>query len=203
MSNPAAYFDMLSIGERMSDLVEGFSRPELHLFSYAACLLSLYEGQPAAEWGYEFVSAENGLPFSQYIDAAMDVSLGLGQIHPHGALIALSREGRAEVAVLRELEGNKSRERYLAGATDCLLVFNPGNVREAFNYDPAISYLKNGNRRDWVLTKPVVERLYDNFQQLREALAYDARDLSVPLVSWLKYLIQTGRSIHNDSHATN
>lgn len=202
MSNPAAYFDMLSLGERMSDLVEGFSRPEVHLFGYAACLLSLYEGQPAADWGYEFVSAENGLPFSQDIDEAIDVAFGLGQIHPHDALIVLSPEGRTEAAVLRELEGNKLRERFLEGAADCLLVFNPGNVREAFNYDPAISYLKNGNRTDWVLTAPVVERLYGNFQQLREALAYDARDLSVPLVSWMKYLLQTGRTISHGSHSS-
>jgi len=195
MSNPSAYFDTLSLGERTSDLVEGFSRPEMHLFAYAACLLSLYEGQPASDWGYEFVSTDNGLPFSQDLDAAIDTALGLGLLHTHGALIALTADGRTELAGLRAMEWSKARDRYLGGAGDALLVFNPGNIREAFNYDPAISYLKKGNRTDWVLTTPVVERLYGNFQQLRTALAYDARDLSVPLVSWLKYLIQTGRSL--------
>jgi len=80
-------------------------------------------------------------------------------------------------------------------------VFNPGNVREAFNYDPTISYLRNGNRTEWLLTGPVVERLYSNFRQLREALDYEPHDLSVPMVSWLKYLIQTGRAISHD-HST-
>ncbi len=194
MSSPAAYFDALSLGERMSDLVEGFSRPELHLFTYAACLLSLYEGQPAADWGYEFASTENGLPFSPEVDESIDTGISLGLLHPHGSLLVTTREGRAELAGLRQMEGSKVRERYLAGAADALLVFNPGNIREAFNYDPAISYLKKGNRTDWLLTAPVVERLYGNFQQLRAALAYDPRDLSVPLISWLQYLIQTGRS---------
>lgn len=195
MNNPSAYFDVLSLGERIGDLVEGSSRPELHLFSYAACLLSLYEGQPAADWGYEFVATENGLPFSQEIDVAINTALGLGLLHVHGALIMLTGDGRTELIALREMQGSKVRDRYLAGAADALLVFNPGNVREAFNYDPAISYLKKGNRTDWLLTTPVVERLYSNFEQLRAALAYDARDLSVPLVSWLKYLIQIGRSV--------
>jgi hypothetical protein len=202
MSTPAAYFDILSIGERMCDLVEGFSRPELHLLSYASCLLSLYKGQPVAEWGYEFISAENGLPFSQDIDSAIDFSLDLGHVYPKGALMLLSSEGAAELAELRQLEGNKAREQYLAGAGDCLLVFNPGNVREAFNYDPSIRYLKAGQHTDWVLTAPVVERFYTNFNQLRKALAYDAEDLSVPLVSWLKYLIQTGRNDFDDSHSS-
>ncbi len=201
MSNPSAYFDALSLGERMSDLVEGFSRPEVHLFAYAACLLSLYEGQPTADWGYEFASTENGLPFSPEVDEAIDTGIGLGLMHSHGPLIVLTDEGRTELAGLRQMEGSKIRERYLAGAADALLVFNPGNIREAFNYDPAISYLKKGNRTDWLLTTPVVERLYGNFQQLRAALAYDARDLSVPLVSWLKYLIQTGRAQLYDSSA--
>jgi len=195
MNNPCAYFDVLALGERMSALVEGFSRPEMHLFAYAACLLSLYEGQPASEWGYEFVSSENGLPFSPEIDAAIDAAFGLGLLHTHGALIVVTKEGNTELADLLQLQGTKLRDRYLAGAADALLVFNPGNIREAFNYDPAISYLKKGNRTDWVLTSPVVDRLYNNFQQLRAALAYDAHDLSVPLVSWLRYLIQIGRSV--------
>ncbi|SRR5258708_671084 len=195
MISPAAYFDTLFLGERMSDLVEGFSRPELHLLGYAACLLSLYEGQPAAEWDYEFVSTEHGLPFSQDINASIDCAVAIEHIRRHGALMVLSDEGRTEVSELRKLEDNKARERYITGAADCLLVFNPGNVREAFNYDPTISYLRNGNRTEWLLTNSMVERLYGNFKQIREALNYDARDLSVPMVSWLKYLIQTGRAI--------
>src|SRR5215469_17108196 len=113
MNNPAAYFDMLYLGGRMSDLVEGFSRPELHLLSYASCLLSLYEGYPVAEWGYEFIAAENGLPFSPDIDASIDVALDLVQIRRGDPLMLLSNEGAAEMAELRQLEGNKARERYL------------------------------------------------------------------------------------------
>jgi hypothetical protein len=114
--------------------------------------------------------------------------------------MSLSTDGVAELSELRQLEANKLRLRYLAGAADCLLVFNPGNVREAFNYDPSISYLKGGQHTDWVLSEPVVERFYSNFDQLRKALAHDATDLSVPLVSWLKYLIHTGREHLDDSH---
>jgi hypothetical protein len=193
MIGPEAYFDALSLGERMSDLVEGFSRPELHLFAYTACLLSLYEGQPVAEWGYDFASTENGLPFSQDIDASIEFAIGLGQLRPNASLILIGADGRSELAELRRLGANRVRDRYVAGATDCLLVFNPGNIREAFNYDPTLSYLKKENRTEWLLTDSIVERLYRNFHQLRAVLGYEARDLSVPMVSWLKYLIQSGR----------
>jgi hypothetical protein len=203
MMNPVAFFDTLSLSQRMTDLVEGSSRPELHLFSYASCLLSLYEGQPSADWGYDFISSENGLPFARDIDAAIDDALNLGLVHTHGALIALTADGRGELAGLRDFEENKARERFLGGAADALLVLNPGTVREAFNHDPAISYLRRGKHTDWLLTEPVVERLYENFRQLRSALEYDAKDLTVPLIGWLKYLLQTGRALPDGSHAAN
>jgi hypothetical protein len=193
MSSAAAYFDILALGDRMTDLVEGFSRPEMHLFAYAACLLSLYEGQPTADWSYEFVSTDNGLPFSSDLDEGIETGLAIGHLHLHRSLIVTTAEGRAELVGLRQMAELRGRERYLEGAADSLLVLNPGNVREAFNYDPAIRFLKTGHRTDWVLTPPVVERFYANFQQLRVALAYDARDLSVPLIGWLKYLLRTGR----------
>lgn len=197
MINPSAYFDTLSLEERLSQIVDGASRAELHLLAYSACLLSIYEGQPAAEWGYEFVSTDNGLPFSQDINASLDLCLDMGQIGFRQGLMVITREGSSELDELRKLGSNESRDRYIAGAADSLLVFNPGNVREAFNYDPTISYLRNGNHREWLLTDSVVERLYSNFQQLRSALEYEPRDLSVPMVSWLKYLIETGRTISN------
>jgi hypothetical protein len=196
MSNPISYFDALCLGQGMSDIVEGFARQELHLLSYASCLLSLYEGRPKAEWGYEFVSSENGIPYAQDIDEAITTTVSLGLIEPKGPLMVVTEDGKEELEVLSLLEVNKDRKRYLNGASEILLVFNPGSVREAFNYDPAISYLRKHNSTDWVLTDPVVDRLYANFQQLRSALDCNTKDLSVPLVSWLKYLILSGRSVH-------
>ncbi len=194
MSNPTAYFDTLFLGGKMTDLVEGFSRPELHLFAYASCLVSIYEGQPVSEWGYDFVAAATGLPFAPEIDAAIDAGLEIDQIALRGSLYAITADGDCELTVLRTFQDNQARERFLAGAADTLLVLNPGNVREAFDYDPNMRFLKEGHRTDWLLKKPIEERLHDNFQQLRQLLQYDAQDLSVPLVTWLKYLLQTGRT---------
>src|SRR4051812_31260182 len=110
MSNPAAYFDVLLLGERISDLVEGFSKPEIHLFSYAACLLSLYEGAPVADWEYEFVSGKNGLPFSAEIDDAMDALFSLGFLERRGPLISVTDDGRTELVMLGGLTSNKERQ---------------------------------------------------------------------------------------------
>jgi hypothetical protein len=194
MSNPLAFFDLLHIGERMTDLVEGFSTSEIHLFSYASCLLSLYDGQPVADWGYDFVSTENGLPFSKDLDAATATAESLGFIERKHTLFIPTEDGISELAELRIFETNQCRTKYLEGAVDALLVLNPGNIREAFDFDPAIKFLKKGKRTDWVLTEPVIARLYENFDQLRKTLALEVGDFSVPFVTWLRYLINTGRN---------
>jgi hypothetical protein len=193
MSNPQAYLDCLFIADRMTDLVGGFSRAEQHLFSYASCLLSLYEGQPCGEWGYEFVSTTNGLPFATQLDEAIEAGHAYGYFFSEGSLSKLTAQGREELAIWTLMEGNHERLRYLAGATDALLVFSPGNVREAFDYDPAIKFLKDQQTSAWMLEQPIVDRLYTNFQEIRRILADDTRDLSLPLITWLKYLITVGR----------
>jgi len=201
MSNPAAFFDTLFLGHKLTDLVQGFSRPELHLLCYAGCLLSLYDGHPSSDWEYEFMSAASGLPFANDVEEVVDYAITLGLIESKGALLIVTAAGKLELDIQRDLEVNQFREEYLCGAADCLLVFSPGNVREAFDYDPTIAYLKNGRKTDWLLGQPDVDRLYANFKELKRILAYDARDLSVPLVTWLKYLIQTGRSLQHGTSA--
>jgi hypothetical protein len=37
--------------------------------------------QPTTDWGYEFASTENGLPFSPEVDEALDTGIGLGLVH--------------------------------------------------------------------------------------------------------------------------
>lgn len=195
MSNPSAFFDMIFLGEKLTDLAQGFSRPELHLLCYAACLLSLYDGQPTSDWEYDFVSAATGLPFASDVDEVVDNALALGLIDAREGLLSLTESGRIELGIQRDWEINQSREKYLFGAADCLLVFSLGNLREAFDYDPSLAYLKNRHKTDWLLQEPDVNRLYANFAELKRILASEARDLSVPLITWLKYLIQMGRSL--------
>lgn len=197
MSSPAAFFDSLFLSAALTDVIGGFARPELHLFSYAACLASLSDGRPAAEWDYEFISAANGLPFSREIDDAIDEAYAAGFVRQRESLFVIVEHGYAELATLREMELNRGREQYLSASADCLLMFSPGNVREAFHYDPTLSYLSDSVRTDWLLGEADVERLYANLGDVRNAIATETKDLSVLLVTWLRYLIQAGRSLQH------
>jgi len=201
MSTPSAFYDTLVLGEKLTHLAQGFSKPEVHLLCYAGCLLALYDGRPYTDWDYEFVSAtSDGLPFAQDVEEAIDESLELGLVEAKDTMFHITEFGVAELALQRGLTSNLQRDRYLVGSSDALLVLSLGNIREAFDYDPSISFLKQGNRTEWLLDQPNIDRLYGNFEELKKVLAYDVKDLSVPLVTWLKYLIHSGSNILEASH---
>ena len=44
---------------------------ELHLFGYLACVLWLYTGRTADDWGYFFLGTALGAPFSPPVDTAI------------------------------------------------------------------------------------------------------------------------------------
>jgi hypothetical protein len=47
---PAATFDALCIGSRLSEALGCVGRTEFHLFSYLACLLAMYDTKPVYYW---------------------------------------------------------------------------------------------------------------------------------------------------------
>jgi hypothetical protein len=67
---PEDYFDCLAIAVGTPRSVAPLSVQELHLFSYLACLLALFEGRPVADWGYRFALTSKGYPFSAEFEAA-------------------------------------------------------------------------------------------------------------------------------------
>lgn len=191
--NPTAYFDTLYLAEILTDLVQGFSKSEIHLLCYAGCLLWLYDGQPYSDWDYEFISSRSGLPYAKDTDEALDNAESLGFIEAGEDLFALTESGRAELHLQQAFESNQIRQHYLGGAADSLLVLTPGNIREALEYDPNLAYLKNRQQSEWLLRELDRDRLYSHFTELRRLLTSESVDLAVPLITWLKYLLQVGR----------
>src|SRR5689334_17055288 len=114
--NPLAFFDALLLARQLTELVQGFSRFEIHLLSYAACLLWLYDGKPYSEWEYEFISSAAGLPYSADIETVLDEAESLGFIEQRDHLLILSPAGQVELDLQQSFQSNQLRQRYICGA---------------------------------------------------------------------------------------
>jgi hypothetical protein len=69
---PEAFFDSLSISHKLGDILKDFKIEEIHLFSYFASILFLYNGNSLADWKYKFILDGKGYPFSDYLNEAIN-----------------------------------------------------------------------------------------------------------------------------------
>lgn len=71
MVSPYAAFDSLYIAAALENNVPYPVAAEIYVLAYLAALLSLYRGQPVADWGYGFAGTREGSPFSPEISEAI------------------------------------------------------------------------------------------------------------------------------------
>jgi hypothetical protein len=187
--NPFACFDCLAIGIRLQRNFDYIGNSEFHLFSYFACLLSLYRGNPVAEWQYSFAGTKQGSPFSEDIDEAIQRLLKVSLLNQHGLRITISDRGIVEYETLLSLRINAERDVYIEGACTSALALPMGAVRHAVYQEPQLkaSLVLNDSRR--LLEGPGVATLHDHFSALSQAIGIDAGDLIVPATVWLSYLL--------------
>lgn len=194
MLNSYAAFDCLYIGSHLEDALQNFAEAEIHLFSYLACLLSLYRQHPVSDWGYGFSGTRNGAPFAVELNNAIGALKSVGFVTSEGEYLKLSREGTAECAELSELSINAERIQCLEGACACLLTMPVGVVRDALSQEPMLKPSVRLNDARPLLAGPGLSLLYDQFSELSNAIGVQVSDLLIPATVWLTYLSRTATS---------
>jgi hypothetical protein len=188
MISPEAAFDCLFISLRLQGSFGNSAPGEIHLFAYLGCLLSLYRGRPASDWGYSFAGTRHGSPFSPAIDHALGDLLALGVLSSKGEYVVVGEEGATEYGELRRLSQNALREEYLEGACSSLLALPVGLIRSALSEEPMLRpSIKLGSTRA-LLVGPGLDVLHQQFQDLSNAIGVEAHDLLVPATVWLTFL---------------
>ncbi|HET8891152.1 MAG TPA: hypothetical protein VFQ41_19775 [Candidatus Angelobacter sp.] len=196
MSSAFAVFDYLfivnSLGERLGSAAGG----EVHLFAYLACLLSLLDGQPSAEWGYAFSGLEMGSPFSADLYESAEELERLGMLRPVNAGFLLTDSGTERLIQLESLEFFRPRLKYLVPSCQSLLAFPVGMIRNAMSMEPGLRpVIRAGGSRP-LLGETTLEQLHEYREALTRALGKTA-DLLVPATVWLKYL--SDKAAQNDA----
>jgi hypothetical protein len=194
VSNIAApSFDVLAIVENMSTTIGGITEPEIYVFAYLACLLSLYDGKDTSWWTYKFTATQAGAPYSKNLSDGSDLLVAGGLLKQGNDVLELTARGRAEVELLDSLSGYSARRRYLSAACDCALTLPLAAIREVLGQEPQLR-----SAIELMQTRPLLDEagmalLRPHLEGLRAVLADSARyggdrDLLVPAVLWLTYL---------------
>lgn len=187
---PEAYFDCLAVLSNAPASVTPLSSRELHLFAYLACLLALFEGEPIADWGYEFALTSLGYPHSADFEAARGALVDAGMLAAtEGDGFVASPRAMTELEALSSLSNLESRLRWLRAATDCALALPVGSIRYAVTArTDLVAATGSGHPRDLV-TDLYVAQIHDERALIEAALGGESPDLLAPAVAWLSLYV--------------
>lgn len=191
--NPFAYSDALAISARLQRTLDDVAPAEVHLFAYLACILSLYKGWPAGNWGYSFARTKTGYPYSVEVDDALKVLNQVGCITNHLDFFTVTDQGEAELEFAMSMTRQTSRLPFIHGACASALALPVGLVRSALLEEPDIrrAILLSSSRM--LLDETGVALLHEHFEALSEAVGPTSDSVVVPAMVWLNYLAEMQR----------
>lgn len=193
--NPDATFDCLFMADRLMSDAGTFTGPELHLFSYLACLLWLYRRRALSDWGYSFVGTELGAPFSLEIDTALRELRDRGYVVAVGDRLRIVETAEHEFKDFRGLALNSERVECLHAAYSSTSAYSVGIVGSALSQEPELRRSRAVPNNRPLLESAARGRLYEQFDALRGALNQEHIDLRVPAVVWLAALYASEQTI--------
>ncbi|GAA4397205.1 hypothetical protein GCM10023153_20880 [Ornithinibacter aureus] len=194
---PAATFDVLYLVAVLEPQGSP-SRLELQTFAYLGCLMSVYKGEPASEWGYAFSAVPPTLPFSPAIEAALSdlvASARLLRTRSEDAdegtnCYRLTAQGRGDLAFLSGLEAFAPRVDFLRAAGKTALFTSPPAVVNSLAYEPQLAQALRLDNPRLLLTQVSSEPLYREFSALVQVLGSEHEELIVPASLYVRYLQQ-------------
>ena len=190
-----AYFDTLSICDRLCATLGSVAPSEIHLFAYLSCLLALYRGRAVGIWGYSFAVTEEGYPYSPEIQEAIDTLLLNGHLTADSkGFLSITKNGMTELRPLRLFDVFNSRDEYIYGACGSTLTLPTGTIHDAISNAPNIRSTLKVRQTRLLLNQSGQNLLHDQFALLSEAVGINVEDLFIPAVVWLTYLLETSKT---------
>jgi hypothetical protein len=201
MISPVAYYDSLSICERLAPITGPVAQSEVQMFAYLSCLMSVYKGQAATSWGYNFGATSEGYPFSASISEAIVLLVKQGLLAKDlDGFLQLTSRGQEELESLKSFPSNEGREAFLAGACASALSLPVGAIRVSLNQSPGLhtTFTIPSKRTRHLPAEASIETLHEQFAALSQAIGVGAQDLMVPAVIWLRFLAEVASQENTD-----
>ena len=189
--NPDATFDCLFLAANLQSERSTLTPPQLHLFAYLGCLLWIFRGRAAAEWGYFFVGTELGAPFSLEIASAIDSLVESGYLIQTEDRISKAAPTEESLRDLEALVLMQERSEFLRAACASTAAFSLGMVGNALAQEPDLKRAQATPMSRHLLEETARTQLYEQFEALRKGLHGGIEDLRIPAVVWLTALYRS------------
>lgn len=182
-----AVYDALEITYQFEDIAAGVTEAEIEHFSYLACLLSVYKGEPPASWGYRFTSTSFASPYSISLRDAKSVLLSSGLISKGTEGLVLTEDGHRVRSEHSRLTRFYKRLEYLNAACGSAILMPLPIVSDSIRLEPELRGAIELSSKRELLGEGGSAALLDHFKLIEESLQGD-ENLLVPAVVWLEFM---------------
>lgn len=191
--NHYAIYDILSLTVKLEKSLGDVSESEIQMFSYLACILSIFDGNSANNWGYSFIKNELGSPYSEALSSSIDTLITNDILFNEDDYYQTNESSKTRYSTFKELDTYKNRESYIEIATKCIKFIPYSKVRSALFCEPNLSIAnKNENRRLLLDEEGAsIHLLYNQFEKLHLALGTTYHSKVIPALVWMSHNIKT------------
>ena len=190
MPSPEATFDSLAITSDLQELAKGATSSEVTLFSYLSCLLFVYRGSPASEWGYGFSATQSYAPYSDELSTGIALLVRSRFLAESEHGLRVTSAGADELLGLAGLKRFSDRLLFIRAATSSALAIPLPQVGASLTAEPELRRALELSSTRPLLDDSGIGALHDHFVALAEAVP-ERSDLLTPAVVWLSYLGST------------
>ncbi|MCX6842168.1 MAG: hypothetical protein NTX53_07810 [candidate division WOR-3 bacterium] len=186
--DPITTYDAMYIAAILERRYGGFAAAEVHLLAYLACLLSLYKGAPASDWGYGFVGTSLGAPYSQGIDSAIRALVDRNLFVESAYVLHTTEQSTRHLTELRTLSIYDDRALCLQGACASVFALPSGLIRTALSREPELQRAAELRSTRYLLDDPGLALLHDELDLLARELGSRQVDLRLAALVWVTAL---------------
>jgi len=183
---PEAFFDSLSLAHKLDSFLDGFKLEEIHLFSYFSSFLYCYGGNSISTWEHKYIAAK-GYPFSDSINDAIIRHIQNGFfVEDKGEYFTITGRGTDEFNKFKVLSSFTKREQILNAACTASILIPYSQTLRALLNEPDFKKAQQLQNKSWLDQM----NFYPQFKEISNAIGIETRDLIIPAVTWINYLIE-------------
>lgn len=183
-------FDILYVIYELDKKYNGLLENEIQVLLYLSSLLALYDSNPLAEWGYNFIGVDNQ-PYSSDIPKRINTLLKSNYIQStqSDGRYSITKKGESLYKLIRSLSYAKTRVKYLSAAIDSFALSSLPLLVNVINNESMLKFVSSSNLSSrQILGEGLLKEIsYKDITTLKK-VTNETKDLWIVSSLWIKYL---------------
>ena len=193
--NDDAIYDTLFILSRLEGNFTFYPNDAIvSIFSYLACLMSIFDKTPYSSWGYRY-HLTNGEISSMAIIESIEYlqQKNLIDYYSFESGYKINSNGKKFLSILDGGIKHRIRRKYLRNSADLVVLSDLKTILAGIYQTPDISYPSERSSAKPVLSETAQHEMYNSLNEIALSIGINKNDLILSTISWINYKAEENR----------